>query len=263
LKHSLYFLVRYVPNVATGQFVNVGLFLYCPHAQFLDCLFTDDFREVQRFHPQADLEFLGELQGHFEREIAEHEKDLPGYIRGMQESYSNLIQISEPRACVVDDFQATLPRLLETYVGARAAGPPKLDTRMRIKQRLVDALERHGVTAHTGFEKDIPASQWTDPADTFTFDFGYKPVHPGLGVRLMHVASLLRDGDVAAALRSKFEAVLKQCPARLSVFHEDVADPSDALVRSSQQALESTHIMLVPVGWFDEFARWARWELQM
>jgi hypothetical protein len=72
-------LVRYVPNVATGQFVNVGLFLYSPQAQFLDCLFTDEFAAVERLHPHADLEFLRQLQAHFEQEIGEHEADLARY----------------------------------------------------------------------------------------------------------------------------------------------------------------------------------------
>jgi hypothetical protein len=82
LKDCLYYLVRYVPNLATVQFMNVGVLLYCPHAQFLDCLFTDDLRDTERFDPEADLELLRQLQPYFEQEIKEHENDLAGYIRG-------------------------------------------------------------------------------------------------------------------------------------------------------------------------------------
>jgi hypothetical protein len=255
--------VRYVPNVVTGRFVNVGLFLYCPDAQFLDCLFTDDFRDIQHLHPQADLELLRELQPHFEQEIREQDKDLAGYIREIRESYSNLIQISDPQPCLADDPQATLSQLLETYVGARAAGPPKLDTRMRIKRRLADALERQGVIHDKAFEEDVPAARWTGTADTFTFDFGYTPAHPAPELWLIHALSLLRDDDLAETLRSKFDAVLGGHPARLIVAHEDIADPSNAHVRSSQDTLRGRNILLVPLAWFDDIARWVRWELPM
>jgi hypothetical protein len=134
---------------------------------------------------------------------------------------------------------------------------------MRIKQRLVEALQRHGVIGHNAFREQIRASQWTGPGDTFRFDFGYTPVHPTLEVRLIHVVPLLREGELAETLRSKFQAVLRQCPARLIVGHEDIADPANALVRCSQDALRGQHVLLVPVASFGEFARWVRWELPM
>jgi len=93
LKQCSYFLVRYVPDVVKQEFINIGLLLFCPAEQFLDCLFSDDFRRITRFHAQADTQFLKELQPHFEQQIAQHEEDLEGYIREMQQSYSNLIQL--------------------------------------------------------------------------------------------------------------------------------------------------------------------------
>jgi len=265
LKHCLYYLARYVPNLATGRSVDVGLLLHCPDAQFLDCLFTDDFSAVQSFDPEADLELLRELQPYFEREIKEHENDFAGYIRGIEESYSNLIQISDAQRCVADDLGAALTRLFRTYVGARAGGAPKPDTRMRIKRHLADALERHGVIDHEGFDKGIPAAQWACAGDTFTFDFGYTPVRPAhepdRDLMLIHALSLLRDNDLAETLKSEFDTVLRKRPAGLTVVHEDISDPSNALVQSSLGALRSRHILLVPVAWFNHYARWVRGDL--
>ena len=267
MNHCSYYLLRYVPNVATGQFVNVGVFLYWPRVQFLDCLFTDDFSDVRRLHPEADLDFLRELQSHFEQEIAEHEKDLAGYIRGIEESYSDLIQISEPHPCTIDDPQSALGRLLKTYVGRRAAGPPKLDTRMRIKRRLAEALKQRGLLDLEALQKDVPAAQWTGAGDTFTFDFSYRPFHPagqlGPGLRLIHALSLLRNSELAEMLRSKFDKTLDKLPARLIVAHEDIADASNALVRSSQHALRGKRTLLVPLGSFQELALRVRQELGM
>ena len=267
MKRCLYYLVRYVPNVATGQFVNVGLFLYVPHAQFLDCLFTDDFAAVERLHPHADLEFLRQLQTHFEQEIGEHEADLERYLSALHESYSNLIQISEPQPCVADDPEATLSHLLATYVGTRADGPAKPDTRMRIKRRLVQALEHEKVTGHEAFQKDFPAALWTGAHDTFRFDFAYRSVSPATEphpeLRVIQAISLLRDRDLADTLGWEFRQLAAKVPARLIVAHEDIGDPANSRLRLSQAALRGEHVLFVPVASFGELVRWVRWELGM
>ena len=133
LKRCSYSLVRFVPHVATGQFVDVGLFLYSPEAQFLDCLFTNEFAAVEGLHPQADLEFMRQLQTHSQPEIGEHEVDLERYLRTLHGSYSHLIQLSEPQPCAADGLETTLSDALAAYVGVRA-GPAEPDTSMRVKR---------------------------------------------------------------------------------------------------------------------------------
>ena len=73
-KRCSFFLIRYVPDVVRDEGLNIGVFLYSRQEEYLDCLFTDDFRRVRRFHPQADLALLRELQAHFEQEIKEREE---------------------------------------------------------------------------------------------------------------------------------------------------------------------------------------------
>ena len=92
LKECAFFLVQYIPDLVRGEFMNIGLFLHCPKEEYLGCLFTDDFRRVKRFHPQADLEFLREIQQDFEQQIDEHGEDLQGYsqTRSQTERAKNL-----------------------------------------------------------------------------------------------------------------------------------------------------------------------------
>ena len=265
MKRWFYYVVRYVPNVAAGRFVNIGVFLHSPEAQFLDCLFTEDFRDVERLHPQADFEFLGELQLHFEQQISDREADLEGYIREMQASYSDLIQISDPQPCVAKEPHAALSQLLQTHVGGAVPARRKLDTRMRIKRRLAEAFEDHGVIHHKAFRKGVAAAEWTEPGDSFVFDFGYALPGPAgghsPGTMLVHALSLRRDAELAQTLARKFQRVLEKVPARLTVAHEDVPEGSDNLVRSSRDALTGEHIPFVPVSSFDKFADWVRREL--
>jgi hypothetical protein len=267
LREGSYLLVRYVPDALREEFLNIGVFLHSPAENFLDCLFTDDIRRIKRFHPQADPEFLRELQPYFEEQIAEHEGDLDGYIREMQESFSNLIQVTAPRACLVAEPQAEMQELFARYVGARLAGPPAQNTRMRIKQHLTDAFRRHGLLDLKLLERRIPAEQWTQKGDVFSFDFGYRPPRvagkPNGHVKLIHAYSLGRDNELLKALKWTFDRVLEKEPADLTVGHEDLPVPLDDVVLSSQSILRHERIHLVPVSGFDAYARSVRAELAM
>lgn len=267
LRECSYFLVRYVPDLPREEFLNIGVFLHSPAENFLDCLFTDDIRRIKRFHPQADTELLRELQSYFEEQIKEHESDLDGYVREMQESFSNLIQVTSPRPCLVAEPQAEMQELFARYVGARLTGPPAQDTRMRIKQRLTDAFRRQGLLDLKLFERRVEAQQWTGKGDPFCFDFGYRPVQvagkPDGHVRLIHTYSLSRDYELVKALKWTFDRVLEKELADLTLAHEDPPTPLDDVVLSSQSILRHERIHLVPVSRFDAYAQSVRAELVM
>jgi len=185
----------------------------------------------------------------------------------MQQSYSNLIQLSPLRTCLAADLGAQLQDLFERHVGVRLAGPTKQDTRMRIKLCMTDCLRRHGVYEHRLFEKHIPASQWTGAGDPFLFDFGYKPPEqagkPNGRPRLIHTLSLGRDEELVKALKWTFERIRKKERCHLTVGHEDNPTLNDPQVRFSQSVLQDQDIRLVPVSGFDEYAQSVRAELLM
>jgi hypothetical protein len=257
-KACSFFLVRYVPDLVRDECVNIGLFLYSPEERYLGCLFTDDLRRIKRFHPQADLEFLRELQEDFAQQIDEHESDLEGYLREMQESFSNLIQVTPPRTCFLADPQAALPRMFERYVGQRVGGPLPEDSRLYIKQRLKTAFVRAGVWDLKRFEKRIPASRW-NPGDPFLFDYGYKP--DGV-VKFIHALSLKRASDKdAKALVYTMDRVRAKERAELTAVVEGLAAPGDEAALFSQRILEEGRIALQPLATVDDYARSVRREL--
>ncbi len=272
LRPCSFFLVRYVPDIVRDEGLNIGLFLYSPQEEYLDCLFTDDFRRLRAFHPQADLEFLRELPGHFEQEIKEREKQLEQYIREMQESYSNLIQVTAPRPCLAADPQGEMQNLFARYVGVRPAAALEPDTRMRIKQRLNDALKRHGLLEYKPFEKRVPAAQWTGPGDPFTFDYGYRPVQVDGKLnghfKFIHALSFSRDNELAKALRWTFEKVRetekgKGLDVHLSVVHENLVEPISPVAQSSRSILEDERVHFVAVAQVDTFSQSIRREMLM
>lgn len=136
---------------------------------------------------------------------------------------------------------------------------------MRIRQQFTESLRREGVLDHPLFEKRIAASQWTGAGDPFVFDFGYRPPAredpPGGDLKLIHTLSLERDNELAKALRWTFDRVLEKEPSYLTVGHEDVLDPHNAIVCSSQTILQDDRIQLLPVSSFHQYAATVRAEL--
>ncbi len=263
MKECSLYLVHYVPDLVRGEFLNIGLLLHSPEEKFLGCLFTEDLRRVRRFHPKADLDFLRELQQDFDRQIDEHSADLDEYVRWMNDSFSNLIQLAPPRICLLRDPQAEIGTLFERYVGPRAEGSLAPDTRLRVKQRLTSALVHAGAWGR--LEKRIPAERWTHAGDPFAFDFRNRTAQiegrPNGHIKLIHALSLRRDAELAKVLVYTLERVQKQEPAELTAVVEGFAEPGDEPAALSQKILEERGIALQPLAQVDEFARTVSGEL--
>ena len=251
-----YFLVRYVPDSVRNESINIGLLLHSPEERYLGCIFTTDLRRVKRFHGQADLRLLRSLQEHFETEIDEHESDLDDYLQLLQNSLSNLIQLTPPRSCFLDDPQAQIEDLFFRYVGSPSAPSPLEETRLRIKQRLNAAFLNAGVWER--LEKRIPASRWTRPGDPFTFDFGYKP--DGV-VKLIHALSLRRDTQLAKSLVYTLDRVRKAEPAQLTAVVESGAGMGDAAAQATEAILKEAGVDILPLAGIQSYVEKVAQEL--
>ncbi len=262
-KECSFFLVQYVPDLVRGEFLNIGVFLHSPQERYLGCLFTDDFRRIKRIHPQADPELLRELQQHFEQEIDERADDLEGYIRFMEESFSNLIQVTPQRTCFLSDPQTEIQDLFARYVGPRWSGPPPRDTRLWIKQRLTAAFVRAGVWDR--LDKRISVEQWTQKGDRFTFDYGYRALRvegkPNGHVKFVHALSLRRDTKLAKELVYTLDRVRRKEAADLTVVVEDSLGADDEAPKHTQRILEEGRTYLQPLSGVDEYAQSVRREL--
>ena len=258
LKSCAYYLVRYVPHAEREEFINIGLLLHSAEEQFLDCLITRDLRRVKRFHPQADLEFLRDLQGYFEQQIQAHEDNLQGFLNGMEQSLSHVIQLAPERPVLAAESQEQLHQLFERLVDKRQANFPSADTRMRIKQRLVEALRRARVFDHNRFEKRIPAEPLTHPGDPFHFDFGYRPPlaagKPNGHLKLVHALSLHRDSDLASVLSLTMGYVRSKQPAELTAIVEELPTKANKTAAHSARILKDAEITMRPLSEVDAFA---------
>ena len=57
--------LRYVPNLVSGEYFNIGLLLRDGENQLIDARFAADFRRL-RCHPLAELDYLEALRNEFE-----------------------------------------------------------------------------------------------------------------------------------------------------------------------------------------------------
>jgi len=257
-KACWYYLMRYVPHAEREEFLNIGLLLHSPEDQFLDCLFTRDLRRVKRFHRQADLEFLRDLQRDFEQQIQQHEDNLQDFLEGMQQSLSHVIQLAPARPVLAAELPAQLQQLFERLVGQRPADFPAADTRMRIKQRLVQALRLARVFNDKRFEKRVPAEPLTHPGNPFHFDFGYRPPlaagKPNGHLKLIHALSLHRDHELASVLSLTLGYVRGKQPAELTAIIEAWPVRGDKTAGHSYRILRDAEITMRPLTEVDAFA---------
>jgi hypothetical protein len=265
LKICSYHVVRYAPHAEREEFLNIGILLHSPEEQFLDCLITRDLRRVKDFHRQADLEFLRGLQGYFEQQIQQHEDDLQAFLDGMEQSLSHLIQLAPARPVAAAEPREQILQLFERLVGKRTSVVKTADTRMRIKQSLVEALRRAHVFEDKRIEKRIPAAPLTHPGDPFHFDFGYRPALSAGArnghVKLLHALSLHRDPELASVLSLTFGYVRAKQPAELTAVIEGWPARSDRTAGHSFRVLSDAGVALRPVAEVDALAKSIRDEL--
>jgi hypothetical protein len=261
VKECTFFLVRYIPDLVRDEVLNIGVFVHSPEQKYFDCLFSNDWRRIKSFHPQADLELLRDLQQHFEEEIDRRSNDWGNYIHSLQE-YSNLIQFSAPRSCRVRDPSTEIQNLFTRYVGGRISGPPPENNRLRIKQKLTAAFVRAGVWGR--IEKRIRASTWTHPGDTFTFDFGYKSLDvPGklnAHIKFVHALSQKRDARLAKELVYTLDHVRCKEPAELTAVVEDEPE-NDPDASHTRSILEEGRIAIRLLSSLEDYAQSVRREI--
>lgn len=114
-----FFLLRYVPNVVRGEFVNIGLVLTCrergPEA-FVEVRFTRNWRRVLRLDPNADIEMLEALAKEIRERLAETGADREQMLSILRDTFSNLVQVSPQKACLTESPQDEAARLAQMYL---------------------------------------------------------------------------------------------------------------------------------------------------
>ena len=192
-----FFLIRYVPDVVKGEFVNIGVLLR--EAAGADARpqvkFTRDWSRVRCLDADADIGLLEALEQEIAGRLtlAVSPRDPKTVMEVLQDTLSNSLQMTEPKATLAENMATEMELLLRMYVEPMKVSRLRTRSgRAAIAAAMRTEFERVG--AWSVMRKRIAASLYTRPGDPLKIDCGYRP--NGV-IRMFQAVSL--EGDVESA----------------------------------------------------------------
>ena len=203
-----FYLIRYVPDAVKNEFVNIGVLLReaagsgVRQAPMLR--FTRDWARVRCVDPEADTEMLEALEGELRgRLLAGVEADAKPVLDVIEDSFSNLLQMTEAKGCLAESMIAEIESLMRVYVEPRKRESVRRQSgRAKIQGTMRRGFEHVGVWEL--MRKRIAAATYTRPGDPLRIDCGYRP--NGV-VRMFHAVSLEGETELAKVLAFSMDAI--------------------------------------------------------
>ncbi|MFZ0285529.1 MAG: DUF3037 domain-containing protein [Terriglobales bacterium] len=257
-----FFLLRYVPNAVQDEFVNVGVVMLEPGGDFADVKFTRDWRRVRCLDPQVDIEMLQALEHDMKRELSGNQaRDV--LLRRLNDSASNLIQVSPTKACLTEDPAKEIATLAKLYFeGPKPAARTEQSVRKRLYKEIDQAFERAGIAKL--IMHWIPVAPYTRPGDPFKFDFGYRV---GNTIKIFQAVSMKSSIDQAVLLAARYPAIAEGIGRKIQALPLLTAVTEDDLDRTQEQMqfalgmLEQAQIRVAISAEMPRLAEQARKEL--
>jgi hypothetical protein len=275
-----FFLIRYVPDVVKGEFVNIGVLLREAGAAKADSTvvrFTRDWTRVKCMDADADLALLEALEGEIGarlQTVSSPANGIKPVMEILQDTLANSVQMTEVRACLAESLPAEIEQLMKMYVEPLKVKVERKRTgRAAIAGAMRTEFERAGVWGL--MRKRIAASAYTRAGDPMKIDCGYRVGSAEGVVRMFQAVSL--EGDVETAkglaysapqLREGVERV-EAAKLELTAVVEPLRTVSDAedeameRYRFGVEAMEREAIRVVTLSDLARVAETARMELRV
>lgn len=265
LRQLEFFLLRYVPDAVKNEFVNIGLVMVEPGANgdgFADVRFTRDWRRVRCLDPQADVDMLAALERDIRGQLATtREREV--LLRRLEDSFSNVIQLSPAKGCLAEDPVAEIEMMASMYLeAAKVGGKREVSGRQRILAVMRDAFEQARVAK---FVLPVPVATYTKPGDPFQFDFGYRVAGE---IKLFHAVSLKAGVDSAVLLAARYpriapvmSKVAGAAPMLTAVIDDDL-DRAEESIQFALGMMEDEKIRIAVAAEMPMLAEVARRELR-
>jgi Protein of unknown function (DUF3037) len=259
-----FFLLRYVPHAVRQEFVNIGVLMVEGGANgsvLADVRFAKDWRRVRCLDPQADVEVLEALLLEIRAEVGDI-RDRAMLMKRMEDSFSNVIQLSAPMAVVTAMPEVEIETMASMFVDEAKVGSTRVLTgRGRIWGAMRDAFEQAGVAK---FLNPVPVAPYTKVGDPFKFDFGY---NTGSDIKLFHAVSLKAGVDTAVTLAARFPKIwpvmakVTGTTLDLTAVIDDDLDRSEDAVQFALSMMEEERIRIAVAAEMPMIAEVARREL--
>jgi hypothetical protein len=255
--------IRYMPDVVKGEFVNIGVVLREAGSAEAVVRFTRDWARVRCMDADVDVGLLEGMEGEIALRGAAGTKTT---LELLQDSLSNSVQMTEMRGVLAESLPAEMEALLRMYVEPMkvAASRKKLSGRAALHGEMRDVFERAGVWKL--MRKRIRAAEYTQAGDPLKIDCGYRNGK----VRMFQAVSLEGDGEMAKGLAYSVvgmrEGVLRVEGAELELTAvvEPFAAVSDAeMYRFGVGVMEREGLRVLTTADLGRVAETARRELRV
>jgi len=261
-----FFLLRYVPDLVKDEFVNIGLVFSEAETSFADVRFAPDWSRARCLNAEADIETLEAVRSEIGKLFAAGKSGREQIFKIIDDSFSNTIQLSPPKACLTASPEREIAELAKLYLESshskRILRPRSI--RQEILAHMQEEFEGVGVWAHLW--KNIPVSRYTRNGDPLKIDCGYKP--NGV-VRLFHALSPSTDPDSAKVLAYSYPQIVdgiyrdERATTELTAIVPSISKESDASFDFALKILEQSSIEVTAVTDMPVIADRARRELRV
>jgi hypothetical protein len=260
-----YRILRYTPNLIRDEWINIGVLLHDPaHNALRVRLIEEDeaFARLRKLRFDAEESLLRTLQSDLEAQASAHREGAAGFLHHLDDTLSNLLQLSPQKAVLSADLDSELERLYTDHVAPPTIGPrgalEAADTRAGIRKHTHDVFIRRGLSGR--MKRGIRAEEFTFRGDPFHVDFGYR----ANGTRgFVHAVALGRDPRHAkefAFTAERIRARVSDC--RFAAVTEAEPRPDNERHQFVFQVLAEQKIEIVPLPRLDDFANRLRPLLQ-
>ncbi len=197
-----YRLLRYVPNVVSGEFYNLAVLLYDADGVLVDARFAREFKRIA-CHPLADMHLLERLRWEFEERLLSGE-GFGDYLTALDKRLARSFDFSPPQTFFGGGAAEEIERLYKQLVAdpprlkaESAASPPRPGTRLYLREKIEAAFAELRLF-DLGVEKDC-AVRYGPGRAAATFDYAYRP-----NGQTEYVQALALDNDLQEAVRLGF-----------------------------------------------------------
>lgn len=272
-----FFLLRYVPDVVKGEFVNLGVVLLEEGENgFTDLRFLRDWRRLRGLDPEADIELLESYEAELRRLLQSRVPEIINYrgpmsrrdwlLAQIRDSFSGALEITPMTAVLAESPQAELGKLAQMYLESERHAQRTQSGRRVIYAAMRDAFELAGVWQSPALRKDIAVAQYTRQGDPLKIDCGYRP--NGV-LHLFHAVSLATDVNSAKVLAFSYSEMrdglhaVENAMSDLTAITEDELDPHDEAVAFALATLHNSNIAIAKVSDMPQIAERVRLELKL
>ena len=196
------YLLRLVPHALRDDFMTVGLVLVESGGDFVDAQFTRDWKRVECFAPEIELEHLERL----EAVVRSGLKEIRGradLLKMLEQRFGPEFDVGPVKGIETLDPAAEMPVLARDYLS-----PMQPVERMRRLGRLGIVARMEEAFTHAGvlglLQRDFSMTEYTGENDPFHIDFGFRI---GNALKMFQALSLNLNREPAVTLAYRYARI--------------------------------------------------------